>query len=85
MGSPTDGAAVGTAGASSAPVGETADESGTDDATTVTGLWFGAVAPRCLGRAGDHPVAARVDDQYALQPHSPAGNPASAELLRTLS
>ena len=60
-------------------------ESGTDDATTATELWLGVVAPRCLGRTGAHPLAVRVDGQCALQPPSPAANPASEELFRALA
>src|SRR5688500_9698549 len=85
MGSPTDGAPVGAPGASSATAGETVAQSGAGDPTAVAGLWVGAVAPRRLGGAGGHPVAARLDGQRALLTPSPAGNPASGELFRALS
>src|ERR1041384_7228988 len=85
MGGPTDGAAVGAPGASSAPVGETVAQSGPGDALAVAGVWISAlVAGRVGGPRGD-PGAARVDGQRALQPPSPARNPASGKLFRALS
>src|SRR5690349_18911957 len=85
MGGPTDGAPVGTPGASFAPVGQAVAEPGAGDPTAVAGLWVGAVVARCLGGTRGHPVAAGVDGQRALQSPSPARNPAPGKLFGALS
>src|SRR5712691_3218621 len=85
MGGATDRATVNPSGPSSPPVGETVAESGPDHTTAVAGLWVGALAAGCLGRAGGHPVAAWLDGQCALQPPAPACNAAPATLFRPVS
>src|SRR5215471_11014111 len=85
MGSPTDGAAVGAPGPSSAPVGQAVAQSGAGHTLAVAGLRVGAVAARCLGGARGYPVAAGVDGQRPLFTPSPARNPASGKLFCPVS
>src|SRR2546425_13363252 len=85
MGGATDGAAVSAPRASSAPMGQAVAESGASHPAAVAGLWVGTVAPRRLGGAGGHPVAARLDGECALLTPPSARNTASGKLFRPLS
>src|SRR5207249_5997385 len=77
--------ALGTPGASSAPVGQTVVESGAYHASAVTGLRVGAVAPGRVGGARGHPVAARLDGQCAFFTPASPRNPAPGKLFRPVS
>jgi hypothetical protein len=85
VGGATEGRAVGPLGASSARVGQAVAESGAVNPTAVTGLWMSAVAAGCLGGAGGHPVAARLEGQCTLRTPSSTRNAASGKLFRAVS
>src|SRR5262245_45569732 len=85
MGSPTNGAVVGTPRPPPAVVGQTVAQSCAGDPPPLAGLRVSAPAAGSMDGARGYLLALRLDGQYPLRPPSPARSPAPAKLSGSVS
>src|SRR5215468_799581 len=85
MGSPTNGAVVGTPRPPPAVVGQTVAQSCAGDPPPLAGLRVSAPAAGSMDGARGYLLALRLDGQYPVRPPSPARSPAPAKLSGSVS
>src|SRR5262245_25778676 len=85
MGSPTNGAVVGTPLRPPAAVGQTVAQSCAGDPPPLAGLRLSAPAAGSMDGARGYLLALRLDGQYPVRPPSPARSPAPAKLSGSVS
>src|SRR5262249_22674256 len=85
MGSPTNGAVVGTPRPPPAVVGQTVAQSWAGDPPPLAGLRVSAPAAGSMDGARGYLLALRLDGQYPVRPPSPARSPAPAKLSGSVS